>query len=344
MKTDQVIKLLEKERTRLKERDKNIRTAIKNDKNKNKKQELLAEVWATYRWITDYLTNTTLEWEKLKEQREQEEKFRLDKWEQQTRKEKIINYKNEKLLEQELKKQENRTIVEDLLLEIVDRVLNNYAAKENNREQAQEQDEKLIRTTNTTSKPRILPAKINLSSNKQQDITKYMTVVTNTKQQEKAQTTASATKPQQTTNKKRTKQKPRTKEEPKIIQQSRGFWKQYAMKQKQEREQQSENKITQQDIRYRTTSVKRNTEKAEKVLHISQISQTGHSQDTEVSKNFVFDASPYQNIPNEVATSNPIVPEHSTLIVDNSESQKSSLIIAGNTQSLPGLEDCYEED
>ena len=344
MKTDQVIKLLEKERTRLKERDKNIRTAIKNDKNKNKKQELLAEVWATYRWITDYLTNTTLEWEKLKEQREQEEKFRLDKWEQQTRKEKIINYKNEKLREQELKEQESRTIVEDLLLEIVDRVLNNYAAKENNREQAQEQDEKLIRTTNTTSKPRILPAKINLSSNKQQDITKYMTVVTNTKQQEKAQPTTSASKLQQTTKNKRTKQKPRTKEEPKIIQQSRGFWKQYAMKQKQEREQQSENKITQQDIRYRTTSVKRNTEKAEKVLHISQISQTGHSQDTEVSKNFVFDASPYQNIPNEVATSNPIVPEHSTIIVDNSESQKSSLIIAGNTQSLPGLEDCYEED
>ena len=36
-KTDQVIKLLEKERKRQKERDKNIKTAIKNDKNKNKK-------------------------------------------------------------------------------------------------------------------------------------------------------------------------------------------------------------------------------------------------------------------------------------------------------------------
>ena len=259
------------------------------------------------------------------------------------------NYR-EQAQDQDEKLKVNRTLVEELISEIVDKMLNNKAEKEHPTAKITQIAERtktrteIIRTTNTTSKPRILPAKINLSSTKQQDITKYMTVVTNTKQQEKAQTTASATKPQQTTNKKRTKQKPRTKEEPKIIQQSRGFWKQYAMKQKQEREQQSENKITQQDIRYRTTSVKRNTEKAEKVLHISQISQTGHSQDTEVSKNFVFDASPYQNIPNEVATSNPIVPEHSTLIVDNSESQKSSLIIAGNTQSLPGLEDCYEED
>ena len=42
-----------------------------------------------------------------------------------------------------MKEQESRTIVEDLQVEIVDRVLNNYVTKENYREKAQEQDEKL---------------------------------------------------------------------------------------------------------------------------------------------------------------------------------------------------------
>ena len=62
---------------------------IKNNENKNKKQELLAEVWTTYRWITEYLTKTTEEWENKKKKRLEEETARLETWENKTRAQKI---------------------------------------------------------------------------------------------------------------------------------------------------------------------------------------------------------------------------------------------------------------
>ena len=79
-KTEQVVRLLEKEKKRLLSREKNIRTSIKNWENKTKKQDLLAEVWTTYRWITEYLITTTEEWENKKELRTAEEQARIKNW------------------------------------------------------------------------------------------------------------------------------------------------------------------------------------------------------------------------------------------------------------------------
>ena len=88
-KIEHVTRLLEKEKTRLLARDKNVRKSIKNNENKSAKQTILAEIWATYRWVTDYLTSTTEEWEQEKIKREQEEENRLLSWTRMTRAEKI---------------------------------------------------------------------------------------------------------------------------------------------------------------------------------------------------------------------------------------------------------------
>ena len=52
--------------------------------NKTKKQDLLAEVWTTYRWITEYLTTTMNEWEEMKNLRTKQEKERIGNWEMKT--------------------------------------------------------------------------------------------------------------------------------------------------------------------------------------------------------------------------------------------------------------------
>ena len=75
--------------------EKQVRTTIRNRENNNKKKEILSEIWATFRWITEYLTLTTYEWEIEKQEREQEEKMRLENWNKLTRAEKIAQYKLE---------------------------------------------------------------------------------------------------------------------------------------------------------------------------------------------------------------------------------------------------------
>ena len=72
--------------------EKQVRTTIRNRENNNKKKEILSEIWATFRWITEYLTLTTYEWEIEKQEREQEEKMRLENWNKLTRAQKIIQY------------------------------------------------------------------------------------------------------------------------------------------------------------------------------------------------------------------------------------------------------------
>ena len=127
-KTEQVINMLEKEKTRLLARDKNLRTAIRNPENKIKKQELIAEVWTTYRWITDYLTKTTEEWEKKKQQRVVEQTTRLESWENKTRVEKIASLRQKRAEQEEKTTIDNKltvtSIIEDLLSEVTTKVGN----------------------------------------------------------------------------------------------------------------------------------------------------------------------------------------------------------------------------
>ena len=95
-KTEQVLTLLDKEKNRLMEREKNARTAIKNNNKKDvtKTQKLLAEIWATYRWITEYLLETTEEWEIEKNLRTKQHQERLDNWDNKKRSAKIEYIKN----------------------------------------------------------------------------------------------------------------------------------------------------------------------------------------------------------------------------------------------------------
>ena len=72
--------------------EKQVRRTIRNRENNNNKKEILAEIWATLRWITEYLTLTTQEWEIETQEREQEEKIRLENWNKLTRAQKIIQY------------------------------------------------------------------------------------------------------------------------------------------------------------------------------------------------------------------------------------------------------------
>ena len=111
-KIEHVTRLLEKERTRLIARDKNVRKSIKNNENKTAKQTILAEIWATFRWITDYLSRTEEEWEQEKLRREQEENNRLQNWTRMTRAEKIdtIITKNKKnIVDENTNKPEEKT-------------------------------------------------------------------------------------------------------------------------------------------------------------------------------------------------------------------------------------------
>ena len=109
-KVEHVKTMLEKEKNRLLARDKNVRTAIKNTENKAKKQEVLAEVWTTYRWITEYLVRTTEDWEKEKIRRDKEQQERLQDWNSMTRAEKIKNIITENNIRQE---HENKEVTEE---------------------------------------------------------------------------------------------------------------------------------------------------------------------------------------------------------------------------------------
>ena len=87
--------------------EKQVRTTIRNRENNNKKKEILAEIWATFRWVTEYLTLTTQEWEIKKEEQEQEVKIRLENWNKLLRTQKIVQYKLENEPIEQKKQQQN---------------------------------------------------------------------------------------------------------------------------------------------------------------------------------------------------------------------------------------------
>ena len=124
---EHVTKLLEKQKLRLLDRDKNIRKAIKNDENKIKKQEILTEVWATYRWITKYLTNTTEAWEKEKLEREQEYNSRITEWTSMTRAEKIQTILTEN------KQDTTNKVRTDLSWEVTKEIVENLVSQAENK-------------------------------------------------------------------------------------------------------------------------------------------------------------------------------------------------------------------
>ena len=124
---EHVTKLLEKQKLRLLDRDKNIRKAIKNDENQTKKQEILTEVWATYRWITDYLTNTTEAWEKEKLEREQECNSRITEWTSLTRAEKIQTILTEN------KQDTTNKVRTDLSWEVTKEIVENLVSQAENK-------------------------------------------------------------------------------------------------------------------------------------------------------------------------------------------------------------------
>ena len=147
-KIEHVTKLLEKEKLRLLDKDKNVRKTIRNNENKMKKQNILTEVWATYRWITEYLIDTTEAWEKEKSEREQEYNSRILEWKSMTRAEKIqtIIAENKKdttsqvrtdwsqeitqeILENVISKAENKIIVNEILRSILTEAENKITAR-----------------------------------------------------------------------------------------------------------------------------------------------------------------------------------------------------------------------
>ena len=248
--------MLEKEKTRLLARDKNLRTAIRNPENKIKKQELIAEVWTTYRWITDYLTKTTEEWEKKKQQRVVEQTTRLESWENKTRVEKIASLRQERAEQEEKTTIDNKltvtSIIEDLLSEVTTTVVNKTKNKEN--------------STTTENNKIILPAKFkpeqntNTDKKKQSNITKFFQQ--NELRTTPKQTTTSTTKQQTkktTTNNKKQKYDVKTK----TIEKRKGYWTQLALIKIQQDQEYSNNKqqeamnSLQQDS---TTNNKVNTE------------------------------------------------------------------------------------
>ena len=241
-KTEQVINMLEKEKTRLIARDKSLRTTIRNPENKIKKQELIAEVWTTYRWITDYLTKTTTEWEKKKQQRVVEETTRLESWENKTRAEKIASLRQEQAEQEEKTTIDNKltvtSVIEDLFSEVTTTVVNKTKNKED--------------STTTENNNVILPTKFKpeqitkTEKKKQPNITKFFQQTelrTTTKQ-----ITTSTTKQQPnktTTNGKKQKYDVKTK----TIEKRKGYWTQLALRKKQQDQEYSNNK--QQEVKNR---------------------------------------------------------------------------------------------
>ena len=250
-KTERVLELLEKEKGRLLSREQQLRTSIKNKENKIKKQELLAEVWATYRWITEFLSTTTQEWEQKKQHREQEERTRIEAWEQQTRKEKINN-----LLDQEKQQQPEqheflaKTIINEMLASIFQETTEpncteTTEVKETTNVEVNKNDG--TKPEQQTTSILLNPAKFKLkqtetSANKQQKIDKFF------KQQEKVgnfkkhQPDPNADKQQIPTNNKKMKTKQTKKnnnndqQSKKTTKQYKGYWANLAIKQKKQKE------------------------------------------------------------------------------------------------------------
>ena len=121
-KTDRTVTLLEQERLNLVKRAKNLRTSIHNKENKKKKQELIADTWATYRWITDYLTRTTQEWEIMKQQTELEEQTRITTWDNKTRQEKIKCLQEQEELQKAQEKEHKKTVANEIIEFVINEI------------------------------------------------------------------------------------------------------------------------------------------------------------------------------------------------------------------------------
>ena len=121
-KTDRTVTLQEQERLNLVKRAKNLRTSIHNKENKKKKQELIADTWATYRWITDYLTRTTQEWEIMKQQTELEEQTRITTWDNKTRQEKIKCLQEQEELQKAQEKEHKKTVANEIIEFVINEI------------------------------------------------------------------------------------------------------------------------------------------------------------------------------------------------------------------------------
>ena len=260
-KTEHVLNLLEKEKKRLMEREKNLRTSIKNKENKIKKQELIAEVWATYRWVTEFLTTTTEQWEAKKQQRQSEETTRLENWEQQTRSEKIKTVKEHKNHQKKQQQELHRKITTEILEEIIGRIAKRTEETtekiktgmvDKNDGNNQKQQNNVVAPAKFKPSPEIEVE----NKKKQQSITSFFqhanpnTTTNKMKEQKKQQNNKTQITSKKITTKKNNEIKQQ--QEKKIKEKQRGYWTQLAIKHK---KQQEENK-TKNVVQETTTDVK----------------------------------------------------------------------------------------
>ena len=233
-RTELVITLLEKEKKRLIARDKNLRTAIKNNENKTKKQQLIAEVWTTYRWITEYLEKTTTEWEDKKKQRELGENNKLETWDKLTRNEKIENWIE---IEKQCREQEgetNKELMRTIVNEILYRVETTVVKLNKSDGETTDSDKKvnLEKTTHLLQPAKLKAAQSVVKDKKQPGIKNFMTSTKPTTPSTNRNTTSTmnkTTKKTTTTNKNKQQSKI-TKDKEK----NKGYWTQLAARKKQQ--------------------------------------------------------------------------------------------------------------
>ena len=101
-KHEHVETILEQQKEMLMEQEKRIRTTINvktrnkksKEQNENKKKKL-GEIWATYRWITEYLDENNKRWEQDLENYHKLEQERIEKWNNKTRRDKVETIQQE---------------------------------------------------------------------------------------------------------------------------------------------------------------------------------------------------------------------------------------------------------
>ena len=225
-KTEQVIRLLEKEKNRLLSREQNIRTSIKNFENKTRKQDLLAEVWTTYRWITEYLITTTEEWENKKKLRTAEEQTRIQNWENKTRKQKINSLKETQEQQREQELIENTEMVTSIINDMLSKIASVEAQND------------IGRTTYRLEPAKFKPV-TEVDNKKQQNITQFLTTRKEPAIKSTTTNTNNITKPKITTGKttKRNKQP-----DHKTTEKNRGYWVQLSALKKQQDEEHKKRK------------------------------------------------------------------------------------------------------
>ena len=320
---EHVTNLLEKEKKRLITREQQIRITIKTERNKNKKQELLAEVWATMRWITEYLENTTREWEQEKEIREQDERTRIESWDKLTRAEKIDKLKGE---QNKLETVENNETEQE-----AEPPEPNQSTKDN---QQEENNDEVAQVQQPPVQPILQRPKLrNTTPMKQQSIENFIRIQQTTpsaqrnnnteNKNSKSKTTPKNNKnsPKTTPNNKpakiKTKKQLKKEEEQKSVNQLRGFWTNFARKQKERREQQAKS-VQQNGNKEVMSEYNCQTDASIEV----QGGSTEALQRTKVATNVL-----------EVSL------ENNAGIHSNKSKFKSESFIAGNHQIKPGLED-----